>query len=127
VKHLPKIVIGTIPHRKHRYPTAGDYYRKNGEVHIRVSQMNPEHEFLVVLHELVEWFLIERKGISIETIDKFDIAFENRREQGNTDEPGDDPNAPYYDEHQFATLMEQLMADKLGVNWSRYDEHVNSL
>lgn len=89
--------------------------------------MNPEHEFLVVLHELVEWFLIERKGISIETIDKFDIAFENRREQGNTDEPGDDPNAPYYDEHQFATLMEQLMADKLGVNWSRYDEHVNSL
>lgn len=127
MKNLPKIVIDVIPHKKHRYPTVGDYYKKKGELHIRISKMNSRHEFLVLMHELLEWFLIEQKAIPISVIDKFDIAFEKNREEGNVNEPGDDPEAPYYDEHQFATLIEKLLAEKLGVNWSKYDQNVNSL
>lgn len=125
MKNLPKIVIDVVPHRKQRYPTVGDYYKKNGELHIRISKMNSKHEFLVLMHELLEWFLIDQKGISIKEIDEFDILYEQTKTDNS--EPGNDPNAPYFDEHQFATLIEKLLAEKLGVNWTKYDENVNSL
>lgn len=125
MQHIPKIVIDVVPHRKQRYPTVGDYYKKNGELHIRISKMNAKHEFLVLIHELIEWFLIDQKGISIKSIDDFDILYEETKTDNS--EPGNDPNAPYYDEHQFATLIEKLLAEKLGVNWSKYDEAVNKL
>lgn len=124
MKHLPKIVIDVIPHKKQRYDTCGDYFEKKGETHIRVSQMSANHEFLVLLHELIEWYLIKQEGISIKEIDEFDIEFAANKSKG---EPGDDLSAPYYDEHQFATIIEQLMARKLGVDWKKYDDHVKSL
>lgn len=125
MSHLPKIVFDVIPHKKQRYPTSGDYYKKNGELHIRVSKMNSKHEFLIFIHELIEWFLIDQKGIPIKSIDDFDILYEETKTDNS--EPGNDPNAPYYEEHQFATLIEKLLAEKLGVNWLKYDENVNSL
>lgn len=125
MKNLPKIVIDVIPHRKQRYPTVGDYYKKNGELHIRISKMNSKHEFLVLIHELIEWFLIDQKGISIKSIDDFDKLYEQTKTDNS--EPGNHPNAPYYDEHQFATLIEKLLAEKLGVNWIKYDDAVNNL
>lgn len=125
MKHLPKIVFDVIPHKKHRYPTVGDYYRKNGELHIRVSKMNSKHEFLVLIHEMIEWFLIDQKGIAIKEIDDFDMLYEETKTDDS--EPGNDPNAPYFDEHQFATHIEKLLAEKLGVNWSKYDNAVNAL
>jgi hypothetical protein len=125
--HLPKIVISAIPHKKHRYETCGDYYKKNGELHIRVSKMNSNHEFLVALHELIEWYLIDQKGVTIKEIDAFDMEFEKKRAPGNEDEPGDDPKSPYYQEHKIATTLEKTMATYLGVDWNKYSEHVNSL
>lgn len=125
MKNLPKIVIDIVPHRKQRYPTVGDYYKKNGELHMRVSKMNSKHEFLVLIHELIEWFLIDQKGISIKSIDDFDILYEETKTDES--EPGNDPNAPYFDEHQYATYIEKLLAEKLGVNWDKYDKAVNNL
>lgn len=125
MKHLPDINFKAIPHNKMRYPTCGDYYKKNGELHVRVSKMNSKHEFLVFMHELIEWFLIDQKGISIKEIDDFDILYEETKSDNS--EPGDDPNAPYFDEHQYATYIEKLLAEKLGVNWQKYDANVNSL
>lgn len=125
MNHLPKIIFDVIPHKKHRYPTVGDYYRKNGELHIRVSKMNSKHEFLVLIHELIEWYLTEEKDISIQEIDDFDILYEKTKLDNS--EPGDSPNAPYYKEHQFATEIEKLLAIRLGVNWSKYDQIVNKL
>jgi hypothetical protein len=130
VKHLPKIVIDIVPHNKQRYPTAGDYYKAKGALNIRVSKMNANHEFLVALHELIEWYLIDQKGVSIEEIDAFDIKFEEERDRGvhkPTTEPGDSLKAPYYKEHQIASKIEREMAEYLGVNWDHYDKHVNSL
>lgn len=125
MKNLPKIVIDVIPHKKQRYPTCGDYFKKKGELHVRISKMNSKHEFLVLMHEMIEWFLINEKGISIKSIDDFDILYEETKTDDS--EPGNDPNAPYYEEHQYATLIEKLLAEKLGVNWSKYDEAVNKL
>ena len=120
-----KIYIETIPHDKQRYPTVGDYFIDPLKtLVIRVSNLsNRNREFLVALHELIEAKLVRNAGISIETIDQFD-----KEHPGTEDyEPGDDPAAPYYREHQFAMSIERLMCWALGEDWNEYEKEVDSL
>lgn len=109
-----------------RYPTAGDYYVDNGDNIIEVfEQGNEDHNFLIALHELVEEYLTRKRGITEESISAFDLAYEKNRDPEDTDsEPGDDPAAPYYKEHRFAMIVEQLMAHELGVDWNDYDQNI---
>lgn len=95
---------------------------------IRVSDMgNEDYESLVALHELVEVLLCQKRGITTEEVDAFDKAFEAARPDGNNDEPGDDPKAPYKKEHFFATNIEKLMSAELGVDWTAYEAAINRL
>ena len=123
-----KIVIETIPHKNHRYPTVGDWYWKKGVLHIKVSKMsNWKYEVLVAVHELVEVMLCKDRGITTAEVDAFDIAFEKARKPGNEDEPGDSPKAPYRKEHFFATNLEALFSAELKVDWAKYEKEINSL
>ncbi len=93
---------------------------------------NPDYEFLVALHELIESHLVQKRGIPDAAIDEFDIEFEKRRAAAPPDfadyaEPGSDPAAPYYREHQFATAIEKSVAEELGVDWDEYDRAVKAL
>ena len=123
------ITLKSIPHDQQRYETVGDWIiDDNGDITILVSDMgNEDYNFLVALHELVEVKLCIARGIRQEDVDAFDIAFEERRKEGNEDEPGDDPEAPYRREHFFATNVERLMADQLGVDWKAYGDAVYAL
>lgn len=124
-----KIVIETVPHKSHRYATCGDWFRdQEGTLHIKVSEeIGETAAFLVALHELIEHKLCEKRGITQNTVDCFDVQFEDERKPGNTDEPGDDPKAPYRKEHFFATSIERLVAAELGVDWTMYDAAINDL
>lgn len=123
-----EIHIKTIPHSKQRYETVGDYFFRKGILEMRVSDMKSDiYEQMVIIHELVEVVLVMYKGISIKDIDKFDKAFEAKREKGNVDEPGDDPSAPYRNEHLIATAVEKIICGYLNIPWKIYDEKVNSL
>jgi hypothetical protein len=82
---------------------------------------NPSYEFLVIIHELVEYVLCWCVGIKPETVDKFDMEF-----KGNG-EPGDSPNAPYHKQHCIATGVERILAAFLGVSWRDYERKINSL
>lgn len=127
---MNKFTIDTIPHKLQRYDTVGNYFEEGNETFFEVSDMqNPDYEFLVALHEQVEYFLVKKSGIKIEDIDAFDIAFEIQREKGlHTDEePGDDKRAPYYFQHQVATGIERIVAALLGVDWEAYGEAVTAL
>jgi hypothetical protein len=127
------IYIDTIPHAEQRYPTVGDYWNEllpggTPKTEVRISDMaNEDYEFLVALHELVEQHLCKMRGISVETIDAFDIQFEAVRQPESFDEPGDALNAPYHKEHVFATWIERLVAHEMGVDWDAYNNIVNSL
>lgn len=125
-----KVILSTTLHELQRYPTVGDWIT-DGRGHlrdVRVSEMgNEDYHFLVGLHELVEGWLCAKRGITDADVTAFDEAFEAKRAPGNTDEPGDDPQAPYRREHQFATLIERLVAFELGVNWEHYDKTVVEL
>lgn len=123
------ITIKTIRHGDQRYDTVGDWlFNRRTHLHVLVSRMgNRDYEFLVGLHEMIEAWLCQKRKIYEVAITAFDVAFEEKREPGNTDEPGDDPQAPYRREHFFATSIERLMAAELGVDWAEYEKVVNGL
>lgn len=122
------ILIRTIPHKEQRYETCGDYFVKDGVLNICVSKLSDEkREDLIKLHELIEKTLCKHRGITDESIDAFDMAYEAKRPEGDFSEPGDCPEAPYVKEHCFATGIERLMAAELGVNWVDYEKELESL
>jgi hypothetical protein len=120
-----------IDHAEQRYPTCGDWIAQpDGSCHITVSRLpDPRYELLVAIHELCEATLCAHRGILQSAVDAFDKRFEAERAQGQhgDEEPGDDPAAPYYREHQIATAIEKQMAHWLDVDWSEYEKAINEL
>jgi hypothetical protein len=125
------IDIQVIPHNEQRYPTVGDWLFTNEDLHIKISALsNPKFEFLVAFHELIEVILCKEHNIKEEDVTNFDLMFEEERDNGLHDEeaePGNDPRAPYHEEHQIATNLEYQMALMLGVNWEEYEKAIYSL
>lgn len=129
---MKHINIAVIPHREQRYDTVGDYWtdvEPNGiEVEqFRISDMGVwQYEALVAVHEFVERILCKAARITNESIDKFDKKFEEDRENGHhgDEEPGDDPDAPYYKQHQFASIVERMLCHELGIDWHTYEQAV---
>tara|TARA_B100001989_G_C24512431_1_gene451193 strand:- start:378 stop:776 length:399 start_codon:yes stop_codon:yes gene_type:complete len=124
------IFIRTISDKDQRYDTVGDYQTDEcGKQVISVSDLNNDNfEFLIALHELIESKLCKERGITDSQIDKFDIDYESNREDGDQEsEPGDQPDAPYHKEHVFASRIEKMMADELGVDWEKYSKACSEL
>ena len=123
------ITLREIPHREQAYDTVGNWTElSNGRWLITVSNMGDwRYGLLVAVHELVEMALCKHRGIIESDVTQFDLDFEAKRVDGNTDEPGHDPAAPYHREHVLAEMLEQQLANMLGVDWNRYDEAVSSL
>lgn len=127
---LEKINIEFIPHDQQRYDTCGDYFfDSDGILQIRISQMKLEiHAMAVLIHELTEMALLRHEGkVSFEDIDKFDMDFEAKREDGNEDEPGMDVNAPYRDQHLVATSVEMAVIANAKLSWKEYENEIYSL
>jgi len=124
-----KILIETIPHDQQRYPTVGDWYTDaQGTLHIKVSQLSDwRREVLIAVHELVEVMLCKHDGVTQEQVDKFDTDYEAARQPGDESEPGDHPSAPYVNQHCFATGVERLLAERLGVKWAPYEAELGEL
>lgn len=125
-----EFVISQVPHRKQRYETVGDWI-PGRPAEIRVSRMRDQrYVFLVALHEMIEYELCKKNGISDNEVVAFDVNFEAERRRNMHPveaEPGNDPRAPYRDEHDFATMVERMVAQKLGVKWSAYEKALLSL
>jgi hypothetical protein len=112
------IVIRSKPFEELRYPTYGDYYDQNGKTKIDVAeQSNPLYEYLIAIHELVEYVLVKARKISIDQIEEFD-------QNCHSEEPGDDPSAPYYYEHQIASIVERIVCNELGLKWIEYENEI---
>ncbi|MDE1855567.1 MAG: hypothetical protein KGH57_04620 [Candidatus Micrarchaeota archaeon] len=118
-----RYVFKVVPHHKQRYETIGDWI-PGRPAHVVASRLrNPDYEFLVLLHEMVEHELCKKHGISDSVVVAFDKRFEEERRQGLhsvSAEPGASQRAPYRKEHAAATRIERLAAKQLGVNWKRY-------
>jgi hypothetical protein len=115
-----RIVIETKPKNLMRYVTAGDYFEvQKDNVFIDVcEQGNDDANFLISLHELIEWYLTKKRGIKEEDIMDFDLAHPDSLE------PGDEKDSIYRREHRFAENIERLVAGELGID---FNEHNNSI
>lgn len=126
------ITIRTIPHSDQRYKTPGDWlFDKDGDIQIFVSATGDwREEMLVAFHELREVLVCKHRGISQQAVDDFDMIYEEERKEGRHGpecEPGNDPKAPYFIEHQAATQAERALAYDLDVIWDEYANHILNL
>lgn len=113
---MQNIFIKTVDKNKVRNQGVGDYkVGVDGSLHILVAkQKNKDYEFLIAIHELVEAFLADKRGINYKEIDKFD------RDHINSEEPGRMKQAPYNDEHMFAEKIEYMVGKELGIDMKEY-------
>jgi hypothetical protein len=135
---MKPILILPVAHRQQRYDTCGDWQNRqfcsvlnyhdpskgwNGPMTtLRISWLKDwRYMLLVAVHELVEWALCKHRNVKEKDVDRFDTDFTG------CGEPGDDPKAPYHREHVFATKIERLLANELGVDWNAYDSAINQL
>lgn len=124
-----KIVIEVIPHEEQRYDTVGDWlWSADGQtLYIRVSELTEEgnmnFEFLVAIHEAVEAWACGNADISSRDVDKFDMTW---KPHDGILEPGDDPKAPYHQQHKLASEIERQVAAGLGVDWAEYEQAVDN-
>lgn len=148
---MKRIVIDSIPQNAQSYPTVGDYAEKHDEIRIVVSDLEDEKlEWLIAIHELVEVMLMKHAGIPLQASTEYDVEFEKARSSnivldsmpdGTTRvgfmfrgrwyapdaEPGDAPDSPYREQHNYATAVERMLCAALGVPWSYYTARCNEL
>lgn len=133
IRPFDSIEIEFVQHENQRYPTVGDWRVVHGTgdkkvLLISVSKLSDwRYEALIALHELAEVLICHHNGVTQESVDKFDIDFEEARHPDNFDEPGDDPSAPYVKEHCIATGIERIMAAEMDVKWGVYEKELESL
>jgi len=124
-----KIDAQTIKPGEQRFSTVGDYWEVGDSLKVRVSDMGDFFcESLVLVHELVEYILLRKAGISETEVLGFDLLFEEEVKRGlhaPEDEPGDDPRAPYHRQHEIATLIERMLCLFLGIEWDTYEAKAN--
>ena len=117
-----KITIETIPHSEQRYPTCGDWIWSGDDLTVYVSEIgNWSYEAVVGIHEVVEAVLCRAAGVPGAAVDAFDMAYTG------DGEPGDNPEAPYHEQHCIALEVEQILIQALGVPWAEYDAAVEAL
>jgi hypothetical protein len=123
---LPEIYLRSIPHKEQRYETVGDWFElPNGVIAIRTSELSDwRKEFLILVHELVEWGLCKHAGVTQAQVDKFDKKYEKEQDEV---ELGDLKNAPYRKQHCLATAVERMLAAELDVPWNDYEEELIKL
>ena len=115
------VTIKTIPHQRQRYATLGDYVYGIKKDRLKTDVLISEelgvwYSLAVAIHELCEIVLCAKKGVKEQDITDFDMAFTG------PGEPGDDPKAPYFNEHQVATIVEKAVIKALGGVWQVYDD-----
>jgi hypothetical protein len=117
------VLLRSVPAHKQRYATVGDWQTVAGRTTITVSDTgHPDDAFLVAIHELVEWYLCQKAGVTEQQVDAFDM--QPLRE--GYDEHGDDPTAPYHRQHEIAGVVERLVAHELGIDWKDYGDRIDA-
>lgn len=119
---IDSVTIHVIPHSHQRYQTAGDWQIRDNKLYIDISDTgNWRSNMLVALHELTEALLCTDDLVTQEQVDKFDLAY------SGDSEPGDEVDAPYRDQHCFATAVERMVCAAMRMAWKEHDERVEAL
>ena len=118
IPHDLVVRLRVLPQQEQRYQTEGDWLWKDNTLEIRISrevgEEDPQYTMLMFVHELIEALLCRSAGIAAARVDAFDMVHQK------DGEPGDNPSAPYHQQHVAAEAAERALADQLGINWEPY-------
>ena len=113
---MQNIFIKFIPSNRMRYDTLGDVQQMQNGLLIEVdNSLSDDAQFLVALHELVETYLCQKSGVTLEQVDHFDMESWPSMGEPSDMEPGDHPDAPYREQHRKAMIVEHVVANMLGI------------
>lgn len=116
-----EINIKFIDSSEQRYPTCGDYWEEDNSIEIRITkQANLDYNLLILLHEMIEYILTEKRGLKEKEITSYDLMWEQMSEP-KADEPGNEEGCPYGIEHRIAENYERQLAIQLGIDWFEYE------
>ena len=82
---------------------------------------NEDYNFLIGIHELVEFYLCQREGISEQSVTEWDTA------HLDAEDPGSDPKAPYYKQHRVALLVEDVLMRFMKINKKKYEKRLDEV
>ena len=112
-----RIIINFVPHTEQRYDTVGDYQQIDNILFITISQeLGNDIAFETLHHELREWELNKKAGISDETVDKWDFLNKEVTE-----------GCPYFEQHNKATELSRFIAEQNGSTLEEYDEVLDNV
>ena len=116
-----EIKIHILPSHQMRYDTWDDWQvDKDGNITFQIADAgNDLYNKICLVHAIIEELLTSAKGVSEETITKFDLEYTG------DDEPGEELAAPYRDEHLIAKAVEMLLCAKLGIPWKEYNKELS--
>lgn len=103
-----------------RYFTWDDYYyRHDGTLVFEiVASGNRLYDRLILIHAMVEQLITETESVTEPEITKFDL------EHPDSEEPGDELDAPYRNAHCVAEGIERILCGYLNIPWKTYEEGV---
>ena len=115
-------ILSSIHPSSLRYPSAGDWsILDNGTTRALCAApegIDPRSVKLVLIHELVESWLCSLHGVKESDVTNFDTS------HLHFDEPGDSPEAPYYDQHRIAISVEKILCEAMGMTWDEHESNV---
>lgn len=99
-----QIVIKTIPHSEQRYNTVDDWLiDEKGDIFMYISEDEQIEMFKSIIHGLTECLLCIKHGVTQQQVDDYDLA------HSETDNPGENIDAPYHKEHIAGNIAEALL------------------
>jgi hypothetical protein len=105
-----------------RYDTLGDWKREGDTDVIEVYDLyDDDYTMMIAIHELIEWYLCKKNGITQQQVDDWDFAWMGEGE------PGDSPDAPYRWEHVTAMGFEEKLCNRLHIDWKTYLDYTNNV
>lgn len=117
------ISLKDIKHEEQRYETVGDWVWELDHLIIHISDLGDEKmNACIAIHELIEALLCRFHGVTQQEVDAFDMGLGK-----NLEDPGESPLAPYHKQHMFASGIELVFAQKIGVDWNEYEKKIKEL
>jgi hypothetical protein len=112
-----RIEVRIIPKSEMPYDTWDNYYITNdGDFVFEIADTgNIIFNRIMLIHAMVEQLLTDVNGISAKAITDFDMNSQK------SEEPGEEVDAPYRNQHLIAKAVEMLICAHLNIPWKLYN------
>jgi hypothetical protein len=119
---MNEITIKFVDKDQIRNEGCGDYlYDPEGNLIVKAylkDDNSYDYAFLIAIHELVEAWLTNHRGIEEQDIDEYDRMIVERG--GVADEAGNEFDCIYKKEHRFSENIERQIAHEMNIDWFDY-------